>query len=467
MKSVLKLTTLVLLLALSPLAPAEPVVQGDPKAAFLSFSDVHFNPFASCKVSVKPCALITQLRQAPATTWEANFEKYDSKAVDGYGHDTNYALLKVSLAAIKAVHQTEQPEFTLILGDFLAHNYREQYVLYSHDHTLAGYQDFVKKTLQFLTLEIRQAIPAGDIYPALGNNDTYTGDYSVVPTGAFLRDTAETWSHLIQDKANQQQLRSTFPKGGYYAVDLPHHPLQRILVLDTVLFSTSAKGGAAVEQAAHEELAWVHVELTKAAAAHQSVLLAFHIPMGINVYKTLMSLFGGVKEFWRPEYSLALENELRLFPDTVRALLPGHIHMDSFQVVGLKELAEIPVSFTPSISPIFGNNPGFKVYNYDPATLKILNYDTYFYSLEAAPDARRWEKEYNFKQVYHSSCKTCDLTQGIKMMTPVSALANYYKHYYAVGTNAEPITKDHNWLPYYWCDIFSITAQDYQTCLKH
>jgi sphingomyelin phosphodiesterase acid-like 3 len=466
MRSALKLTVYLLLLV-SPMVMATETIKNEPTATFLSFSDVHFNPFSSCAViSVKPCALISRLRAAPAKEWEAIFESDDSKVVAGFSHDTNYALLKSSLAEIKSINQSEKSQFALILGDFLAHHFREQYVLASHDHTAQGYQDFVKKTLQFLTLEIRQAIPEGDVYPAVGNNDTYTGDYSVIPRGAFLRDTAMTWSHLMKDPENQRNLLTNFPKGGYYAVTVPNNKKQRILVLNTVLFSSSAKGAATV-QAARDELIWLHAELAKAAAEKQSVLLAFHIPVGINVYKTLMSLFGGVKEFWRPEYSIAFDKELRTFPDTLRGMLPGHIHMDSFQVVGLNEFAEIPVSFTPSISPIFGNNPGFKLYSYDPETFKLVNYDTYFYSLDEDASHRHWQKEYNFKQVYHPPCPQCDLTHGIKQITQANALASSYQHYYAVGTNAQPITKDHHWVPYYWCDIFSINQQDYQTCLKH
>jgi sphingomyelin phosphodiesterase acid-like 3 len=466
MKTVLKITACCASLLFSQMTAALPAVHSEASASFLSFSDIHFNPFANCPIAtLKPCALIKQLRHAPAKDWEALFEKYESKDIAGYAHDTNYALLKSSLAEIKTIYQNEKPRFALILGDFLAHAFREQYVLFSHDHTFSGYQDFVRKTLEFMTMQIRAAIPAGDIYPAIGNNDSYTGDYSIVPHGAFLRDTAENWSHLMQDKNNQEAILTTFPKGGYYAIELADKHKQRILVLNTVLFSSSAKGPE-IEQAAREELSWLHTQLADAAAQKKSVLLAFHIPVGINVYKTLMSLFGGVKEFWRSEYSSAFDKELRSFPDTVRAILPGHIHMDSFQVVGLNDLSDMPVSFTPSISPIFGNNPGFKLYSYDPQTFKLVNYDMYFYSLDEEPLNRHWQKEYNFKQVYQSTCPDCSLTHGMRKVRQTNQLAVLYKRYYAVGTHAQPITQDHNWFPYYWCDIFAITESAYQTCLK-
>lgn len=382
------------LLAILPVCVmAMPSVEHPATEKFLSISDIHFSPFASCPtVSIKPCELITALRQVPAEKWEILFQKYDNQPVIGYLHDTNYALLKSSLAAVHTVSEREQPQFTLILGDFLAHNFRGQYIYYSHDRTAVGYRDFVKKTLQFLTNDIREALPEGDIYPALGNNDSYTGDYSVIANGEFLRDTAAIWAKFIKDPQNQKNMLTTFPIGGYYAVDVPNNKKLHIIVLDTILFSPSAKS-AYVSEVAHKQLAWLHEQLLMASEQHQPVILAFHIPAGINVYKTVMNFFNGIKQFWLTEYSDAFERELELFPKTVRAILPGHIHRESIQIVGLNEFAKVPVTFTPSISPIFGNNPSFKVYRYNVNSFSIVGYKTYSYALNNEGNAQRWQQE--------------------------------------------------------------------------
>ncbi len=377
---------------LSACTMAMPTIAHPNDEKFLSVSDIHFTPFASCPtIAIRPCRLITALRQAPPQKWDALFKKYDHQAIAGYLHDTNYALLTSSLATVQAIGQHEKLQFTVILGDFLAHNFRGQYIYYSHDRTAAGYREFVKKTLQFLTMAIRDALPEGDIYPIVGNNDSYTDDYSVIADGEFLHDTAAIWVNFIKEPQNRKNLLAMFPIGGYYAVDVPLHKKQRILVLDTVLFSSSATGKQ-IAEAAQKQLTWLHEQLLTAAKQQQSVILAFHIPAGMNVYKTLMNLFSGIKQFWRPEYRMAFERELQHFPHTVRAILPGHVHIDNFPVAGLNSIANIPVIFTPSISPIFGNNPAVKVYRYDAKAFSIVDYDTYFYELHDQTKTPPWQQ---------------------------------------------------------------------------
>ena len=209
---------------------------------FISFADIHFNPFSDCKSSFKACPLANKLRAANYQEWEAIFNQYGTKKLPATKHDTNYALFNSALAEWQRMNQQEHPKFGLILGDFLVHQFRTRYILYSHDTSRAGYQNFVKKTLQFMTYKIHQTFPEIDVYAAVGNNDSYRGDYASVPNGKFFQETAQTWSTLIHDQANQNSLLRTFPQGGYYAVSLSHNQKQRILILNTVLFSARAKG---------------------------------------------------------------------------------------------------------------------------------------------------------------------------------------------------------------------------------
>ena len=431
---------------------------------FLSVSDIHFNPFASCSPSIIPCPIIVKLSAAPAQKWRSIFDEYDNTTNTTYGSDSGYVLLKSSLAEVSIVVQQEKPRFALLLGDLLAHNYHTQYILYSHDKSTAGYQSFVAKTFQFVTAEVRQAIPHIDIYPALGNNDAYE-DYEVNANGKLLHENARTMAVLINDRNNRHNFERSYPAAAFYSVDVPMTKNQRILVLNTVLFSRHAVGHN-VKQAANAQLIWLHTQLAQAAREHRSVILAFHIPMGIDVYATIKGMFGEIVEFWEPEYTTAFHKELEEFPGTVKAILPGHIHMDSFQVLKLTDKSSVPVSFTPAISPIYGNNPGFKVFSYDPVTLNVRNYETYYFPLDVGTP-KTWQKEYKFSQVYQAPpCHNCDLTHGMKTIAPEGNAATAFKQFYSVGTNSQYITKDNNWLPYYWCDIYSITQQQYQTCIS-
>jgi hypothetical protein len=91
----------------------------------------------------------------------------------------------------------------------------------------------------------------------------------------------------------------------------------------------------------------------------------------------------------------------------------------------------------------------------------------YFYPLNEPLATRSWRKEYSFADAYHPNCVACNLLKGMKQLTPTGDLANNFKRYYAVGTQAQPIIRNHYWLPYYWCDIFDSGMDAYQTCIRH
>jgi len=431
---------------------------------FISVADIHFNPFIGCKLSTKPCELISKLRASDYQAWDSILDREGPKEVSKAGEDTNYPLFKSTLVEIKRVNEKDHVRFAIVLGDFLAHEFRMNYVTYSHDASSTGYQAFIRKTLQFMSYKLKQALPDIDIYSVVGNNDSYTEDYGSVPHGAFYQETAQTWSKQIHDPANRKHLLSDFPAGGYYAVTLSGQSQQRIIILNTVLFSTHAQGPD-IDNAAKQELSWLHKQLALAMKQKQHVLLLYHIPIGIDVYKTVQSKFGMIIEFWKPEYSKSFENELKNFAPVISAMLPAHIHMDTFQLLAVSQTSILPVNFTPAISPVFFNNPGFKVFYYNSESLKLNNFDTYYFALSAT-EGRAWQKEYSFNQIYQSNCKTCDLLMGMKQLTAHGLLSKYFKHYYAVGTNAQPITRKDAWIPYYWCNLREISSKDYRTCIK-
>lgn len=380
MKSrILKLSLIFTLLLGSHTSWAEGQIQSSNE--FISVADIHFNPFASCKVSLRTCKIVAELRAADYQQWDGIFKKYDDGVLAKSGEDTNYRLFKLMITELKQLKQEGRPEFGLLLGDFLAHNFRRQYLEFAHDPSARGYAQFVQKTLQFMTSQLHQVFDDVDLYPVVGNNDSYTGDYSVVPQGKFFQNTAVTWSTLISDKTNRSSLLSTFPTAGYYSVQLPEKKL-RIVLLDTVLFSTNTSRRNA--DAARQQLKWLDAELNSASQQKQFVVLAFHIPMGIDVIKTIRNRFGSITQFWRDEYTQKFEEEIRKFPGIIKLILPAHIHMDSFQLIAANQIANIPVIFTPSISPNFGNHPGFKVFHYDPQNFELDDYETYFLSLAQA-----------------------------------------------------------------------------------
>ncbi len=420
----------------------------------MTLSDIHFNPFNSCQQS--PCALITALKQASVSEWSAILTKYQTKP-NSYGSDTNYPLLTRALTAASKTAQEKNVTFVAVLGDYLAHNYKQNYIQYSGDETAAGYQSFVKKTNAFLTGEFSQAFPSKNIFMLLGNNDSYIDDYVSEPNGIFYHDIASLWSNLIKDKTARTALQQKFPLAGYYAVNVPDETNLRLIILNSVLFSTKAQG-TNVDQAANQELNWLQDELACVNNQHQKALILLHIPPGVDVYASLKQDPYQIIELWKPQYSTRFEALLKRNEKNISGILSGHFHMDFFQVIH----STIPVSGTPAISPMFGNNPAFKVFNYSRQQLNLSDYTSYFYPLNGS---LAWSEEYDFNQIYQPNCQDCTLIKGMSLLAPTGSLATNYIHYFAVSTDSQPISKN-KWRPYYWCDIHTLQASHYQACLS-
>jgi hypothetical protein len=149
-------------------------------AQFLMISDLHFDPMADAK-------LVDRLAVADFDRWQAILESSPAKSPSRYGQDSNWPLLRSSLEQTKGTMPT--PAFVLIPGDFLAHNFRRDFDATAADHSDAAYRLFVRKTMQFVALQLATTFPDTPILPALGNNDEVCGDYRLQPDGPFLADT--------------------------------------------------------------------------------------------------------------------------------------------------------------------------------------------------------------------------------------------------------------------------------------
>lgn len=450
------LTAIFILISNSILAA--PIIHLPATENFITIADIHFDPFYDCNNKPRPCALLQKLQVADAKEWDAILASHPTK-IASYQEDTNYPLLQSTLMELKQVKQNAKPQFVLVLGDFLAHKFNEKYKKYSGGKSLTGYAQFVNKTMQYLAYKLNQTFPDISVFPVVGNNDSYTGDYNVVPHGAFLSDTAKSWAPLIKDKNNQQAFQQSFPELGAYTILLPHH--QKIIILNTVLFSSNSNKKT-IQLAANKQLNWLKLQLATAQQEHANVILAFHIPMGVDVYTSIKFFFLSIKEFWEPVYSSEFEQILQHYGTTIVAILPAHIHMDAYQYISTND---IPVIFTSSVSPIFGNNPGFKVFTYDPMTLNISNFMTYYYP-DAGSGLASWQLEYSFNQVYQPKCQHCAIIDGMMKIKIDNTLADYYQKYYAVSSGSQPITKYHDWNPYYWCMISNVNKVSYKTCLR-
>lgn len=348
---------------------------------FLAMSDIHFDPFTACyHTKPRPCQLIMRLRKAPASSWASILEAEDT-VKPAYRLDTNYPLLRANLDAAKKAAKENHARFVIVLGDSLGHDFRRYYKKFTGDHSQSGFENFVKKTLQFVNNELEQTFPAVSVFMVVGNNDTYSRNYQSIAGGAFFHDAGAIWSALIKDSAARSSMRKQFIDAGYYAVDVPGQSGLRLIVLNSVLFSKRSVWRNA-KSAASRELDWLQRELRKAKQRKQKVLLAMHIPTALDVYATRRWRLFTFVDFWRPEYLKQFKTELSRYYPQIVAIFAGHLHYDWLQSlqVGLRE--DVPVIGVPAISPIFGSDPSFKIYHYVASTDSLDDYYTYYYEVD-------------------------------------------------------------------------------------
>jgi hypothetical protein len=324
-----------------------------------------------------------------------------------------------------------------------------------------------------LTQRIREQFPRIPIYPALGNEDSYCGDYQLQPKGEFLRRTANTWKGLFGNGNDEQAFMQTFPTGGYYTAPAPGSSKHRVVVLNTVFFSTDYRNqcGDPKDDPGGDQLSWLASQLKNAAVKGEKVWLLYHIPYGIDAYNSVLATGGNTVEkvvsLWQPDYMEKFLILLDQYRDTIASMLAGHTHMDYFRMGLSGEIGRSSAFLlvTPGISPIFGNNPGLHVLSYDRKAFSLLDYTTHRLDLAvgSSPD---WKAEYRFSRTYRlfpvSETTLETLSRSLKDDAQTRTI---YIDYYNVGNPAIPQMTDQTW-PLFWCAIGQLTAAPFRACVE-
>ena len=340
-------------------------------ANFMAVSDFHFNPYAAC-TDTMPCPTIEKLRQADVSQWDAIL-RADDKAPIEANADTNYALLTSTLAELKQRALQENPSFVIIDGDYLAHGFKANFLKYSRDASQDAYQAFVKKTYEFITNELGTTFPNTSVYLAIGNNDSYQDDYITIPQGVLFKDLSVIWSSLIKDKNNQVLMQQAFSMNGYYAVDAIPKKL-RLIVLNSNLLVIKASGEG-IDQAANDELTWLQNELDLAAKNNEKVMIVEHAADTEDVFASLKKQPVSIVTLYKPVYADRYLAAIKSHAAIITGILAAHVHMDWFQITTQSGTPMI-VNGLPGISALFGNNPAYKVYDYDENTFALQNAQT-------------------------------------------------------------------------------------------
>ena len=407
-----------MLLGIGILAPG--IARGG-DAKFLLVSDFHLNPMADA-------TLVDELVKADPAQWEAILNRTSPTGYSQYKSDTNWWLLK---SALRQFPKTiRHPAFVMVTGDLLAHDYPQLFQSATHDADQQHYRAFVRKTVEFLALELKRKFPEAKIYFTPGNNDNDCGDYTIQANGAFLDDTAAVVQRMADGDAT---MAGDWKALGSFVVAHPTIAGVRIVSLNSIFWSqkyqalNSEQGCKPVASTAPADMMhWLEQELAAAAQKNQKVWLMFHIPPGIDGYASAMKrkkqIAAGVASatdrnnppsqnqagwgasteaacsqaivpMWATQWTAQFDALLAKYTDIVAAVFAAHTHSDDFRVVGQQS-----VLMNPAISPVYSQNPGFRVVTYGKDA-RLRDQSTYYLvnlPVATAKNRGRWKREYTF-----------------------------------------------------------------------
>jgi len=431
---------------------------GQGKVAHIS--DIHFNPFYDA-------SLMPRLLKYGADQWEPIFA---SSTVEGYGtygeNETNYNLLKASLENMAACYKN--PDFVMFTGDFIAHDFHDRYQK-ANNGSLEGLDPFIEKTVTFMVLMFKTYFPDIPVYFSLGNNDSYAGDYLIVPEGQFLEDTTPIVSvNWLYDGANKKSFSTTYPIGGYYTVVPPKAQNARVISLNTIFFSVKFQTDFTVYDPGEKQLEWFETQLKAAEVKKENVWLLLHIPPGANMYGTVHDK--EYKSFWKDAYNKKFIQLVTAYSSVFTAAYAGHTHMDDFRLVfdrGGDPAAPVKaaafIHICPAVSPQFGNNPGFRYIDYAPGTFSVNNYNIYYLDL-GIENPGEWSNEYNFNETYGQTGVNATTMQAVYYaLKDDMTKRTRYMNYYDVN-HREALTPEN--FNAYWCGIANLQQENFEECNK-
>ncbi|MBF0480677.1 MAG: metallophosphoesterase [Desulfovibrionaceae bacterium] len=368
----------------------------DASSTFLLFGDVHFDPFADP-------SLVKSLAASPESAWKGLFASSKMTAYPAYGSDSNYALFESALNSMAA---TAGNVATIIYpGDLLCHNFDQTYAALTGDASQAGVNSFIQKTVQFFAQEVEARFPNATVIMADGNSDTALVAFGSRPGDPYLSFTAPIISQaFFKNSADQAAFTSGWSAAGYYSVEPAGPTGLKYIVLNDNLWAPLPYGDPVAGQA---EMSWFSSQLADAAIHDQQVCVVAHIPVGAdpqtvasNYAQTGVAAYSG---YLADAFNSAFTSLELQYSSTIAANFVGHMHNDDFRLIssgdypGAAELMRI----TPSISPVFGNNPGYQIYSYNPQNDSLLDETTYTLNLQS--NAPAWGKEYDYAQTYGQS----------------------------------------------------------------
>ncbi|CAI5770033.1 acid sphingomyelinase-like phosphodiesterase 3a isoform X1 [Podarcis lilfordi] len=319
-----------------------------------------------------------------------------------------------------------------------------------------------------VTSTIRSFFPDLQVFPALGNHDYWPQDQLPASVSEVYNAVADFWKPWLTDEAV-----STLRTGGFYTQTIQSNmtaqPL-RIISLNTILYYPPNTMTLNMTDPANQ-FAWLERVLETAHQNKEKVYVIGHVPVGYLPYSRNTTAI-------REHYNERLIEIFRRYSSVIAGQFFGHTHRDSIMV--LLDEKEKPVNslfVAPAVTPVKdvfqvdSNNPGVRLYQYDPLSYNLLDLWQFYLNLTEAnvKNESVWKLEYVMTKAY-----------GIKDLTPESLyeMANqlsvphsklfqkYYSHYFVSYDDPSLFCGEHCRITQL-CAIQYLDLTSYTDCIEH
>lgn len=381
-----------------------PIVSSD-KGYFLQISDVHYDEFyrtgspATCygeKIGFGCCRTY-------------DISKYPYRIAGEFG-DANCDVSELLIEeTFKYFNKTNlKLDYIIWTGDSAGHHIPTQ--------TMKQNMDAVQKVTDLLN----KYFPTTQIFPSIGNHDTYPIDQLSPPFGTenntiVSSAISKMWSPWLDEEANK-----TLSYGGYYTIKATE--TLRIISLNTLYYDRFN----IIELFADDpdpagQWSWLKNTLYMARKNKEKVWLIGHIYPG-----------SGEATY---NYTCSLQSLVSEYSDIIVSNFWGHSHKD--QLILYKNAAGNVVNHgyvIPSIIPNYWYSSA-RVYEYDKENYNILNY--YQYNLNVSDQQVTYDLYYDLYYDAQNNYGLVDLStknwEDFAQQLPYNSilLERYYTNYYS------------------------------------
>ncbi|XP_059589409.1 acid sphingomyelinase-like phosphodiesterase 3a isoform X1 [Alligator mississippiensis] len=313
---------------------------------------------------------------------------------------------------------------------------------------------------------LRSFFPDLQVFPALGNHDYWPQDQLPPAASEVYNAVANFWKPWLTEEAI-----STFQKGGFYTQlfhsSMSSQPL-RIISLNTNLYYSPDIVTLNLTDPA-EQLAWLESVLEISLQKKEKVYIIGHVPVGYLPYARYTTAI-------RRYYNERLIKIFRKYSAVIAGQFFGHTHRDSIMILLDEKAKPINSLFVaPAVTPVksrfqkLSNNPGVRLYQFDPFNYNLLDIWQFYMDLRDANkrNESNWKLEYILTKAYGIEDLKPESLYGMAKQFSVphsKQFQQYYTHFF-VSYNKSVVCNKHCKTSH-MCAIQYLDHSSYVDCIR-